>query len=324
MTHIVTGLHHVTAITGDAQRNHDFYTGVLGLRLVKKTVNFDDPTAYHFYYGDAVGSPGSIVTFFAWPRARRGQPAVGAPTAITFAAPKASLDFWQQRLAERAIAVKRETRFGGELLAFADPDGIRVEIAASDVAASATPAAAGFSASVPAEHALRGMQAVALSVAKPAVTAQLLTSHLGYALVGSEGTRSRYENAATPGRFVELIETPASAGGGMGAGTIHHLAFRVADDDAQAEMQATIDTAGFAVSDVRDRDYFRSIYFREHGGVLFEIATDVPGFAVDEPVESLGASLKLPRQFESARAEIERRLPPLRTTAQPVGTPVRA
>ena len=304
----IAGLHHLTAIATDAQANIDFYAGLLGLRLVKKTVNFDDPSAYHLYYGDAAGTPGSIVTFFYCPDAPRGRVGAGQSTAIVFSAPAASLAFWQDRLARHDVSAERRTRFGEDVLAFADPDGIPLEIVAV-----ANDARSGWTgAGIAPEHALRGMHTAELTVRAAAPTEQLLTGPMGYRLVRREGNRARFEaGPGGSGRYVDVIEAPTALRGLGGTGTIHHIAYRVATDEAQLEMQTALYDAGFGVSDVRDRDYFHSIYYREHGGILFEIATDVPGFAVDEPAESLGTALKLPKQFHHARPQIEAALPPL-------------
>lgn len=305
----VTGIHHVTAIASDAQRNVDFYTGLLGLRLVKKTVNFDDPAAYHLYYGDETGAPGSIVTFFYWPGfASRGRVGSGQMTAITFAAPAASLGYWQERLAIRGVSVARTTRFGEDVLAFADPDEIPLEI----VGVAADERRGWTGADIPAEHALRGLHTAELSVRDAAATTRLLTDTMGYRHVRTEGNRSRFEaGPGGPGRYVDVIADPSRAGGRGGSGTIHHIAWRVADDADELAMQERLQQAGLHVSPVRDRNYFRSIYYRERNGILFEIATDVPGFAIDETVEALGSTLKLPVQFEPYRADIESELPML-------------
>lgn len=310
----VTGLHHITAIATDAQENIDFYAGLLGLRLVKKTVNFDDPTAYHLYYGDEAGNPGSIVTFFYWPGAQRGRVGAGQATAITFSAPAGALDFWRERLERHAVAVQRRTRFGEDVLVFADPDGIPLEIVAVTNDARAGWSGAGISA----VHALRGMHTAELRVANSTATEELLTRHMGHLLVRREGNRARFEvSTGGPGRYVDVIGDAEALRGMGGAGTIHHLAFRVADDAAELEMRSGLQQAGYHVSDVRDRDYFRSIYYRERGGILFEIATDIPGFAVDEAPGLLGTGLKLPKQFEPARERIEMLLPPLKPARIP-------
>jgi glyoxalase family protein len=314
-THALTGIHHVTAIASDPQENVDFYAGLLGLRLVKKTVNFDDPSAYHLYYGDASGSPGSIVTFFYWPgHAARGRIGTGQMTALTFSAPAGSLDFWRERLARTDVVAERRTRFGEDVLAFTDPDNIPVEL----VAVADDPRA-GWTGTpgIPAAHALRGLHTAQLTVRDAAPTEALLTRDMGYTLVRREGNRARFAAAAGgSGRFVDVIADPAGAPGAGGSGTIHHIAWRVADDAGELALRERLLAGGTLVSPVRDRSYFRSIYYRERGGILFEIATDIPGFATDETAATLGTALKLPAQFEPHRAQIEAALPPLQAPRQ--------
>lgn len=313
MKNHITGLHHLTAIATEPQANIDFYAGLLGLRLVKKTVNFDDPSAYHLYYGDEAGTPGSIVTFFYWPGARRGRVGTGQSSAIVFSAPETSLEYWHERLQRHEVAVERRARFGEQVLAFADPDGIPVEI----VAVAGDDRHGWTGTGIPSGTTLRGLHTAELTVREIDPTAELLTGVMGFKRIRQEGNRARFEAApGGSGRLVDVVGDNGAVAGSGGAGTIHHLAFRVADDAAELDMRSRLMQAGYHVSDVRDRDYFRSIYYRERGGILFEIATDVPGFAVDEPAENLGAVLKLPKQFEPARAEIERALPPLQGPRQ--------
>lgn len=305
----ITGIHHITAIASDPQVNVDFYAGLLGLRLVKRTVNFDDPSAYHLYYGDETGAPGTIVTFFTWPgAAHRGRVGTGQVTRISFSAAPDALDFWADRLQRHGVAIARTTRFAEETLGFADPDGIPVEI----VAVTHDARSGWTGAPIPPAFALRGLHTAEVTVATSAATESLITELMGYPLVHREGARARFETGAGgSGTFIDVIASPHSQHGLGGVGTIHHIAWRVPDDVNERAMQDRLARAGYHVSPVRDRNYFRSIYYREGGGVLFEIATDVPGFPVDEPVTSLGSTLKLPRQFESARTEIENLLPPL-------------
>ena len=311
----ITGLHHLTAIASDPQRNVDFYTGLLGLRLVKKTVNFDDPSAYHLYYGDETGSPGSIVTFFYWPGFEaRGQVGAGQNTAIVFSAPAGSLGFWRERLQAMGVAAEFRRRFGEEALAFVDPDGIPVELVAV-----AGDARAGWSgAAIPAGHALRGLHTAELTVRVAAPTEKIITDTMGYRLVKREGGRARFEAAAGggSGHYIDVIGDASAAPGLGGAGTIHHIAWSVPDDVAELAMQERLQRDGYPVSDVRDRDYFRSIYYRERGGILFEIATAVPGFAIDEPAGSLGSELRVPKQLAHVRARIERLLPPIKPSVR--------
>ena len=306
-----TGLHHITAIASNPQVNVDFYAGLLGLRLVKKTVNFDDPSAYHLYYGDATGTPGSIVTFFYWPgHDARGRVGSGQNTAIVFSAPADSLDFWQARLERNAVAVTRRARFGEDVLAFADPDGIPVELVA--VAADARTGWLSHP-DIPAARALRGLHTAELTVRTAAPTEDLLTGSMDYRLVRREGTRARFEAASGggSGHYIDVIADAAAAPGLGGAGTIHHIAWSVPDDATEIVMQNRLHAAGYNVSDVRDRNYFNSIYYRERGGILFEIATATPGFPVDESAETLGTALKLPAQYERARSQLEHLLPAL-------------
>lgn len=308
----ITGIHHVTAIASDPQRNIDFYAGLLGLRMVKKTVNFDDPSAYHLYYGDESGSPGSIVTFFYWPgHEARGRIGSGQTTALVFSAPPASLDFWQERLERCGIPVVRRTRFGEEVLAFADPDKIPVEIVAVENDTRRGWARGG----IPMEHVLRGLHTAELTVGFAAPTEGLLSIEMGFRLVKREGDRARFEaGPGGSGRYADVIESKAARGTG-GSGTIHHIAWSVPDDETELAKKAELQRSGYPVSPVMDRDYFHSIYYREKGGILFEIATENPGFAVDETPDSLGAGLKLPKQHEHLRARIEQVLPPLQPAA---------
>jgi glyoxalase family protein len=310
------GLHHVTAITADAQQNIDFYGAVLGLRFVKLTVNFDDPRRYHLYYGDELGRPGTALTFFAWPGALRGR--VGPPqvTTTSLAVPAGSLGFWRERLERHGVAVTPEiTRFGAPVLGFVDPDGLRLELVGT-VADRGTPWAAG---PVPAELAIRGFAGVTLGEVEPGATAALLTNVLGFAAVGREGERQRFEASDTDGfaATVDLVRLPDGQPGAMGAGVVHHVAFRTPDDARQEEWRAALREAGLDVTPLIDRTYFHSIYFREPGGVLFEIATEGPGFTVDEPPEELGSALRLPQHLEPRRAEIERGLPPVELPRRP-------
>lgn len=308
----ISGIHHITAISGDAQRNLDFYTGVLGQRLIKTTVNFDDTGAYHFYFGDEIGHPGTLLTFFPWPHARRGRRGAGEVGAVAYAVSPRSLDFWRQRLVQHGVAVAEPTtRFGETVLPFPDPDGMMVELVASEHLAEVSHWTAG---PIPAEHAIHGFHSATLWVGNPARSVDLLTQTLGFTLVGAENGRTRLRSAAAgaPGAFIDLLAQPGLAPGAMGAGTVHHIAFRAPDDAEQLEWQATLGTSGYRVTEVMDRQYFHSIYFREPGGVLYEIATDPPGFTWDEPVEMLGTGLKLPPWLEPQRQAIERALPPIR------------
>jgi glyoxalase family protein len=308
MNEQILGLHHVTAIAGDPQTNVDFYAGVLGLRLIKKTVNFDDPTTYHLYYGDGVGSPGTVMTFFPWPGGRAGVLGSGQTSTTAFSVPEHSLEFWRQRLQESLVRTSDIERFGVPGLAFADPDGLRLELLAG---ASADDGRQPWDGSpVPAEHAIRGFDGVALLHSDRRVTEQLLVGSMGFRKVAEDGHRVRYESGSGgSGTIVDLLENPSSVPGRVAGGSVHHIAFRIGDDVAQAAWQRRLSAAGHPTTEVKDRMYFHSVYFREPGGVLFELATDNPGFAVDEPVAQLGTELRLPPWHESMRAHIEATLP---------------
>jgi glyoxalase family protein len=311
----VQGIHHITALASDPQANVDFYHSVLGQRLVKTTVNFDDPGTYHLYYGDEIATPGTLMTFFPWVGARRGCRSNGEIGAVAYSIRSESVEFWRHHLTQHGAAVEDgAARFGSPVLAFSDPDGMPLELIGND-----GPATFHFWADgpIPEEHALRGFHSATLWLARAEPTAELLTGVLGYEQVGQEGNRRRFKGASGDiGLYVDLLVRPELPRGVMGAGSVHHMAFRILDDAEQLEYQARIAAAGHGVTPVRDRQYFRSIYFREPGGVLFEIATRAPGFLYDEPVERLGTSLKLPPWLERQRALIEESLAPF--TVKPV------
>jgi glyoxalase family protein len=306
----ITGIHHVTAIAGDPQRNVDFYVDVLGLRLVKQTVNFDDPGTYHLYYGDKVGQPGTILTFFPWPGARRGRLGTGQIAAVAFSIPDGALGYWQQRLGEHGLAVDGpQRRFDEEFLTFSDPDGMQLELVAEASGENGEPWDDG---PVPADYSIRAFHGVTLWEKAYERSAKLLTETLGLEAGDEQGGRYRFRtNSGNPVARVDLVHLPGEEYGWGGAGGVHHIAWRTPDDERQLAWQQTVTEAGLRVTPVMDRQYFRSIYFREPGGVLFEIATDPPGFLRDEPLESLGTELKLPPWLERQRAQIEGHLPRL-------------
>ncbi|AXC14261.1 Glyoxalase family protein [Acidisarcina polymorpha] len=301
----IVGLHHVTAIASDPQRNLDFYTEVLGLRFVKRTVNFDDPGTYHFYFGDDAGTPGTILTFFPWPQSARGVSGAGEVAQTAFRVPSNSLGYWRRRLLERGLPVKESgRRFEEEVLSFADPEGMKLEIVAYGEATAANPSRF---ASVPQEHAIRGFSGVTLLEHDGENTGNLLNV-LGFHKIAEEGNRLRFAaDGDAPGNQIDLILDPNAAYGRTGAGSVHHIAFRAPDNAAQLEWREEIGKY-LDVTPVMDRTYFQSIYFREPGGVLFELATDPPGFALDEPLESLGEELRIPEWLEPRRAWVEQRL----------------
>jgi glyoxalase family protein len=305
----IVGLHHVTAIASDPQRTLEFYTQVLGLRLVKRTVNFDDPETYHFYFGDDTGSPGTILTFFPWEGASPGSMGIGETSATAFRVPEGSLEFWESRLLSAGAPVERlGERFGESVIRCGDPDGMRLEIVARDQPGEFREPR---NSSIPARHAIRGFHGVTLSESSDELTAAVLEA-MGLRRFGEENDRIRFTGQdGTLGNVVDVVQHPRLGHGRLGAGSVHHIAFRVPDDAAQIEWRELLVSMGLHVTDVRDRIYFHSVYFREPGGVLFELATDPPGFALDEPLESLGEALKLPPWLESRRSALESALPPI-------------
>ncbi|HEX3435192.1 MAG TPA: ring-cleaving dioxygenase [Pseudacidobacterium sp.] len=305
----IPGIHHITAIATDAQRNVDFYVGVLGLRLVKRTVNFDDPGTYHLYFGDEKGNPGTILTFFPWTGIQSGRRGTGQATAIGFAVPQDSFGFWIERFTRLGVEYDRpQRRLDEQVLAFRDRDGLALElIGVPGVESKPAWEANGISG----KEAIRSFHTVTLCEDGMERTAELLTS-MGAKKAKEEGSYFRYtfgegESASN----VDLHRTPEFLRGVVAGGSVHHVAYRVPNDAAQVEWQEKVREIGLNVTPVLDRQYFKSIYFREPGGVLFEIATDPPGFAVDEPESALGQVLKLPPWLEKYRADIEESLPKL-------------
>ena len=311
MENNILGLHHVTAIAGDAKRNYDFYSRILGQRLVKKTVNFDDPHTYHFYFGDQVGTPGTILTFFPWGnRAHMGRRGTKQVTEIGFSVPEGSLDFWKQRLAEHNVIHNNVAeKFGEQYLTLLDPDGLKLELTVPRTADSRTPWETD---AVKAPHALRGFHHITITTQKMEATARILTEVFGYRLAQQEVNRFRFiTDAVNQAAIVDLVEAPGESVGVIAGGSVHHVAFRVANEDVLMHFREKIASLGLHITPKIDRNYFYSLYFREPGGVLFELATDNPGFATDETVEALGSGLKLPPQYEASRNEIEAVLPQL-------------
>ncbi len=317
-----SGLHHLSAIASDPQRNLDFYAGTLGLRFVKQTVNFDDPGTYHLYYGDATGRPGSLLTFFPWPGARRGRVGVGQVAETQLAIPTGALAFWIQRLTERQVAFQGPTRrFDAEsVLTFTDHDGLPLALVATDAAAAQPGWDGGVG--VPEAMSIRGMHAVTLWVRQLSDTAAVLRDSLGLREIAVQGDVTRFAAAdAAPGALLDVREWRTGASGSGGAGTVHHVAFRAADDDTEFGLRAQVTAAGLPITEQIDRTYFRSMYFREPGQVLFELATDAPGVAVDESPDALGTSLQLPAQHEHLRDSLRDRLIPLRLPGTAVVAP---
>ncbi|KUP97386.1 ring-cleaving dioxygenase [Thermobifida cellulosilytica] len=306
------GIHHVTAIAGDPLANADFYRNVLGMRLVKQTVNFDSPDTYHLYYGDRAGNPGTVMTFFPWPEAPRGRLGAGQATVTSFSVPEGSLGWWQRHLAALGVPASRPAeRIGEDVLSLRDPDGLVLELVASPDHHDTDPWDGG---GVPAEHAVRGIRAVTLTERNPEPTAAMLQEQLGFTLTEEEGDRLRFRTGAAGeavGTVLDVVAAPTARIGEVAVGTVHHVAYRAPDQQVQLDWRRELLEAGVRVTEVRDRSYFTSIYFREPGGVLLEIATDGPGFDYDEPLLELGRRLRLPPWLEPRRDQILRALPEL-------------
>ncbi|MEC0276579.1 MULTISPECIES: ring-cleaving dioxygenase [Peribacillus] len=299
------GIHHITAIVGHPQENVDFYAGVLGLRLVKKTVNFDDPGTYHLYFGNEGGKPGTIMTFFPWAGASQGKIGDGQVGVTCYVVPKGAMKFWKKRLESFNIPFTVRGRFSEEYLEFDDPHGLHLEIVERE---EGEVNAWTFGGVTP-EVAIKGFGGATLLSAHPDKTAVLLENILGLELIGKDGDFARYRSSAEIGNVIDLKLT-AIGRGTMGAGTVHHIAWRAKDDQDQLEWQKYVEENGYGVTPVRDRNYFNAIYFKEHGEILFEIATDPPGFAHDEPEATMGEKLMLPEQYEQSRGQIKQSLLP--------------
>jgi glyoxalase family protein len=308
MTKLVTGLHHVTALASDPQKNVNFYAGILGLRLVKKTINFDAPEIYHLYFGNERGSPGTILTFFPYIDIPKGRKGKGQLTVTSFSIPENAMDYWIKRLGKFNVPFKGpEERFDELILYFEDHDGLGLELVANK-----NEARPGFTyGNIPSEFAIKGFYGIALSEEGYEKTAGLLIGQMDHALIAEKGNRFRYSASGKPGDFVDVLCSPEELKGQAGQGTVHHVAFATNNDSTQLEARAKLVKFGLNVTPVIDREYFHSIYFREPGGVLFEIATLPPGFEIDEPLQDLGTSLKLPPWEEQNRMLIEKVLPPI-------------
>jgi len=305
----ILGLHHVTAISNSAKQNHHFYTDVLGLRMVKKTVNFDDPGTYHFYFGDEQGTPGTIITFFPWEGIGKGRNGAGMATHTGYSVPKGSFSFWKERLEKQGISTSESEIFGEKVLSFNDPDGMQLQLIIPNKEDSRSPWTTN---DISSEVAIRGFHNVTLTLRSADATSKVLTDILGYSVVKQEGNRYRFEtDTIGTANIIDIIESPNAPYGNNAAGTNHHIAFRVKDDNILMQIREKVVEAGLSITPKIDRDYFFSLYFREPGGVLFEIATDNPGFTVDESLEELGSKLKLPTQYKKMREQIESVLPEL-------------
>jgi glyoxalase family protein len=306
----VLGLHHITAIADSTRQNYDFYTRILGLRFVKKTVNFDDPHTYHLYYGNYLAEPGTILTFFPYEGVVKGRRGTGQATEIGFSVPEGSLGFWLERLKDHNVIYNNvSTKFGEEYLTFLDPDGLKFELT---VASRKDSRQGNLIAGIGEEASIRGFHQVTLTLSNIKGTADVLTELFGYRLIGQSVNRYRFAvDSIDSAAVIDLVEAPGEGRGHVAGGSVHHVAFRVKDDATELALREKILAKGLNVTEQIDRNYFHSLYFREPGGVLFEIATDNPGFTVDEPLDELGHSLKLPRQYEPRRNEIEKALPVL-------------
>lgn len=310
MKQLVKGLHHITALASDPQKNCDFYAGILGLRMVKKTVNYDAPEVYHLYYGNERGEPGTILTFFPYPGMPKGRKGKGQLTVTSFSAPANAFDYWLKRLAKFRVKHEApEKRFEDELVLYLeDTDGLGLELVFNK-----RDARPGFTyGNIPLEFALKGFYGMALSEEGYEKTAGLLTTQMDHKLILEKGNRFRYSASGKPGDFVDVLCSPEMLPGREGAGTVHHVAFATATEASQIEAREKLVKMGLNVTPVIDRQYFHSIYFREPGGVLFEIATLPPGFTIDEPLEHLGETLKLPAWEEPNRKALEAGLLPVR------------
>lgn len=300
------GIHHITAIVGHPQENVDFYAGVLGLRLVKQTVNFDDPGTYHLYFGNEGGKPGTIITFFPWAGARQGVVGDGQVGVTSYAVPVGALSFWEKRLEKFNIPFEKAERFGEVYLEFSDPHGLQLQL----VERASGEVNTWTFGNVTSDVAIKGFGGATLLSAQPEKTAELLEHVMGLEVVGQEDNIIRFRSTADIGNIIDL-KTTTIGRGEMGVGTVHHIAWRATDDADQLDWQEYIADKGYGVTAVRDRNYFNAIYFREHGEILFEIATDPPGFAHDETLETMGTNLKLPAQYEQHRAQLEKVLIPI-------------
>jgi len=314
----ILGVHHITSLASDPQRNVEFYTGFLGLRLVKQTVNFDAPDVYHLYYGDEIGRPGTILTFFPFADAERGKKGAGETSAVAFSVPVGVFDFWVQRLSRQGMPfLGPSQRLGESVISFEDPDGMIVEL----VEDSSANGPAGWDGGiVPPSAAIRRVHGITITHRETGPTAALIADVLGFTGAGSEGNRHRFlAGRGNDVARIDLVALPNAPAARQSAGSVHHIAWRVKDDEEQLQWRRKLGAAGAAPTKVIDRCYFHSIYFHEPGGVLFEIATDPPGFAVDEAVPALGTRLQLPPWLEPERALIERHLPPLALPAHAPG-----
>lgn len=300
-----SGIHHITAIVGHPQENVDFYAGVLGLRLVKQTVNFDDPGTYHLYFGDKGGKPGTIITFFPWANAHQGVIGDGQVGVTSYVIPKGSMAFWQKRLEQFEVSYMKARRFGEVVLQFDDPHGLHLELVERE---EGKPNGWEFG-GLTEQTAIKGFGGATLFSSQPGKTAEVLENVMGLIRVGEEDGLLRFHSTADIGNVIDVKMTTTGRSR-FGVGTVHHIAWRAIDDEDHLDWKRHVEEEGYGVTEVRDRNYFNAIYFREDGDILFEIATDPPGFAYDESEETMGENLMLPAQYEQHREELNRRLIP--------------
>lgn len=300
------GIHHITVLAGDQQRNAEFYVNTLGMRMVKKSVNQDDPGTYHLFYGNQAATPGSSLTFFPWPRAVKGEPGTGEAVTVAFSVPENSLEYWQQRFEKENIESSNPfTRFGLTVLSFQDPDGLNLELVFEDITDAPDTDREG---TVPSQHAIRGFWGTTLRLTEKESTGSVLHDILGFKETDQEDNITRYTTDAPIGGTV-LIEITDQQSGKNGRGIVHHVAFRAADEEQLSEMRWEVSSQGLMPTEIIDRHWFKSVYYRVPAGVLFEMASDGPGYAVDEDPDHLGEKLILPPWLESKREQIENHLP---------------
>ncbi|MCP1124679.1 ring-cleaving dioxygenase [Bacillus sp. 3103sda1] len=306
MSNKIAGIHHISAMVNDAQRTIDFYAGILGLRLVKKTINFDRPEVYHLYFGNESGEPGTVITFFPWPKQLKGRIGTGQVGVTGYMIPNGSMSFWETRLRKFNIEYVSSVRFGETYLQFQDPDGLQIELVERDGGPQNTWSFGG----VGIENAIKGFSGATLYSAQPHKTAQLLEHVFGLDCIGQENEFLRFQSKAETGNTID-IKLTASVRGLMGAGTVHHIAWRAKNEEEHQEWWSMLKEKGYYPTEILDRNYFKALYFHEAGGILFEIATDPPGFTVDESTENLGERLMLPSWLDPKRKELEELLPPI-------------
>lgn len=305
------GIHHISAIVGHPQENIDFYAGVLGLRLIKQTVNFDDPNTYHLYFGNEDGEPGTIITFFPWANARQGTIGGGQVGVTSYIIPKDAIPFWEKRLEDFGVFYSKSERFGEPVLRFNDVHGLKLELVERDAGKANTWNTDGISK----EFAIKGFGGATLYSVHPEETMKTLTEVMGLEKIGEEDDLVRFQASGEIGNIIDVRKFPMPLGT-QGTGTVHHIAWRAHDDADHIDWQKQVRNAGFLTTGVKDRNYFNAIYFREKGKILYEIATDPPGFAIDETPESLGSELKLPPQYEEIREQITGNLIPIEVPHQ--------